>query len=339
MRLAIWLNRLSACNASMVVLELVPTLRGRGLEVGVMGRPGSLAGLFEEAGAQVLLVAAGSPAGLLLALQRLREFRPDVVWTHGDEVLAAASPVMAHIDALFVHHVLLTDGPEPTWQGRRPDCFLAWWLALAERMRELGLKCHDVRVPVRVRTGVPDSEPYTILVCDYEPGNYLHLVSVARRAAARLVTALHQPIELRCLRPVSDASESWPEDPAGQVNEGMVSTKRVDLRAALVNLARHHAAFAWSYAAMQAFGAGVPVYCSHAEGIGVGPLTRGDLFVGMTLWPLQSKRGAGIGEEDWLVEVVQCTEQEREAQRLDAEELLAPDACADKLMMVFQGMA
>lgn len=339
MRLAIWLNRLTACNASMAVLELIPTLRERGLEVGVLGKPGSLAGLLEEAGAQVLLVGAGSLASHLLALQRLREFRPDVVWTHGDEVLAAASPVMAHVDALFVHHVLLTDSREVTWQGRQPDCFLAWWLVLCEQMQERGLKCHDVRVPVRVRTGEPDSEVYTILVCDYEPENYPYLVSVARRAAARLASVLHQPVELRCVRPVSDASESWPEDQAGQADEGMVSTRRVDLKAALMNLARHHAAFAWAYAAMQAFGAGVPVYCSHPDGAGVGPLTRRDLFVGMTLWPLRSKRGAGIAEEEWLVEALQYTEQEREAQRLDAEELLAADACAEKLMTIFRGMA
>jgi hypothetical protein len=338
MRLAIWLNRLTASNASVAVLELVPALRARGLQVAVLGRPGSLAGLFEEAGAEVLLAGFGSWADRLIALHRLREFRPDVVWTLGEKVLAVASHVMAHLDALFVHHLLLTDEPEVKWEGRRPDCFLAWWLVLCERARERGLKCQDVRVGVRVRRGELDGDKYTVLVYDCEPENYLYLVSVACRAAAHLAAAFQQPVELVCVRPVSDASEEWPEEGVGQLGEGLVRMRRVGLRAALRELGRYHAAFAWSYGALQAFGAGVPVYCGHPGGVGVGPLTRRGLFMGMTLWPLQDRSGVGVGEEEWLAEVVRCTEQDREAQRLDAEELLSLDACAEKLVMVFSGL-
>lgn len=337
MRLAIWIDRFTARDATVVVLELVPILRARGVEVAVLGRPGSLAPLIEEAGGRVLLVGASGPAYHLVALSRLREFGPDVVWTHGDEVLAVASPVMSHLDALFMHHVLRTDAPLPRWQERPPDCFLAWWLVIAERLREHGLKSHHLRVPVRVRGGEPDEETWAIVVCDYAPENYAHLVSIARRAAIHLVTMADRPVELVCVRPVNDASEEWPGDEVAQLTEGLASVRVLDLRAALPNLARHHAAFGWGYAAMQLFAAGVPVYCGHAEGVGVGPLTRHGLFLGMTLYPMEGQPATAIAEEEWLAEAVCYTQQQREAQRVQAEELLSPDACVGMLMAVAGG--
>ncbi|MCX7599522.1 MAG: glycosyltransferase family 4 protein [Armatimonadetes bacterium] len=337
MRLAIWVERLTARDATVVLLELVPALVARGVEVAVLGRPGSLAPLFEEAGARVFYVGPSGPTGCLIALRRLLEFRPDVVWTHGEKVLEVASPVMSRIDALFIHHVLLTDAPLPTWQGRSPDCFLAWWLVLAHRLRERGLRCQDLRVPVRVRSGEPDDDAYAVLVCDYAPEHHLHLVSIARRAAMHLTATSRRPVKLCFVRPVSDASEEWPGDEASQLNEGLVSSRQADLRTALFNLARHHAAFGWGYAAMQMFAAGVPVYCGHPEGIGVGPLTRHDLFLGMTLYPLDSKPPPTTTEEEWLAEAVRYTRQQREAQRAGVEELLGADACVDKLMVVVRG--
>lgn len=332
MRLVIWLDRLVATDATMAVLDLLPSLKSRA-EVVVLGRPGSLCALLDDLHVRVVAAGCASPAERLAALQRLRSLKPDVVWSNGGRVLAGACEVMAGVDALFWHHVQLADSAELRCPRRRPDRATAWWAFAAQGLRDHGVRAEQLRLPARTRRGDPEPGVVRVLVYSLDPANFLHLVRVASGAAERLAGTTAQHTELVCVRPWTGYGEQWPAPGDVGPEAGGVSVRSLPLGQALRDLPGMHAAFAWGFPAAQCYTAGVPVYASHPAFNGAGPLTRHALSMHLSLLPEYGQPEPRAKEEEWLAEAVQRTEAQREAQRMEGEQFFLPELCAEQLLL------
>jgi hypothetical protein len=255
-----------------------------------------------------------------------------VVWTHGAEVRRGAAQVLGDLDVGFWHQFLSTDPPDAATPGRQPDRVLAWWRALAHELRDRGLEAEHLALPARVRRADCDEE-ISVIAYASDADVAARVAGTAAQACERVAMVLGRSLRLSVVRARGGATEQGlAPTPGSGPGEGMVARHVVSLEDALRDLPRYRTAFAWDYTAVQAFAAGVPVYAAGGDGEGRGPLDRHRLAVDLSLFPCRSEGGLGPEPAEWLGAAIRLDERTREVQRLEAETMFSPEACAERLL-------